>query len=157
MSGMLDSGGGGSTSGGTSGNTDEGLWDDAFGSVDESVARSTDDQAGGGLMDGAADALDHGAGSTDEAVARSTDSTEGGGLWDGFTGTTDHGAGSTDESFARQFDDTAGGGFADEAGEAATSALTNLSTKQKAALGAAAFLVVALVLRPYAQMGAGVT
>jgi len=95
-----------------SGNTDEGIWDDALGSVDEAVARSTDNEPGGGLIDGTAGALDHAAGSIDEAVARSTDDTEGGGLWDGFAGTLDHAAGSTDEAVGRQFDDTEGGGFA---------------------------------------------
>lgn len=34
-----------------SGNTDEGFWDDAFGSVDESIGRQFDDEQGGGVFD----------------------------------------------------------------------------------------------------------
>lgn len=94
-------------------NTDAGLLDDVFGSMDESVARSTDDQGGGGVVDGIADTADTLAGSTDEALARSHDDQAGGGLVDGLAGTADHLAGSTDEAVARQTDDTAGGGAAD--------------------------------------------
>jgi len=92
-----------------------GVADHLAGSTDEAVARSFDDEEGGGLWDGATGVLDHAAGSTDEAVARSFDDEEGGGLWDGFAGVLDHAAGSTDEAVARQFDNEEGGGFADVA------------------------------------------
>ncbi|MEZ3115402.1 hypothetical protein RYH80_05655 [Halobaculum sp. MBLA0147] len=90
--------------------------DHAAGSVDEAVARATDDEPGGGLVDGAAGVADHAAGSVDEAVGRSFDDEAGGGVFDGIDSVADHAAGSIDESVARQFDDEKGGGFADMAG-----------------------------------------
>jgi len=53
------------------------------GSTDEAIARSTDDEAGGGAWSGTVENLDNLAGSTDEAVARQTDDQSGGGLADG--------------------------------------------------------------------------
>lgn len=111
-----------------------GAGDFLAGSTDEAVARTTDDQSGGGIFDGTADTADDLAGSTDEAVSRQFDDQEGGGFADGDTfvsaaddlagstdewfdrtisGAADHAAGSTDESVARQFDDQQGGGSID--------------------------------------------
>lgn len=119
-----------------------------------------------------AGALDDAAGSADEEfhqfATRNTDQYVSGTSADRETveqvsqeGAVDHYLGSTDESWGRQFDSTAGGGFADEAanaaGDAATAAVPNLTTKQKAALAAGGLLFAALVLRPYAEIGAGVT
>ena len=64
--------------------TAAGVADHAAGSVDESVARATDDEPGGGLVDGAAGTLDHLSGSVDEAIGRQFDDTPGGGLRGGF-------------------------------------------------------------------------
>ncbi|WP_439028415.1 hypothetical protein [Haloarchaeobius sp. DT45] len=50
-----------------------GALDKAAGSTDEAVARTFDDEPGGGLYDGAAGWLDHAAGPTDEAVGGSVD------------------------------------------------------------------------------------
>ncbi|WP_435358443.1 hypothetical protein [Haloarchaeobius sp. DFWS5] len=109
-----------------------GLADDLAGSTDEAVARTFDDEAGGGIIDGTTETIgagydtvagtaDHLAGSTDEAFARQFDDEAGGGIldYDTYAGWADHMAGSTDEAWARQFDSTPGGGFADLAGDAA--------------------------------------
>jgi hypothetical protein len=81
-----------------------GAADHLAGSTDEAVARSFDDEEGGGLYDGTAGWLDHMAGSTDEAVARQFDDEQGGGIfdYDTWAGVADHAAGSTDEWFGRQ-------------------------------------------------------
>lgn len=60
-----------------------GALDHAAGSTDEAVARSFDDEPGGGLWSGTAGWFDHAAGSMDESVARSFDDEPGGGLLDG--------------------------------------------------------------------------
>ncbi len=65
------------------GNTDEGFWDHALGSTDEAVARTFDDEPGGGIIDGTVETADHVLGSTDEAVARTFDDEPGGGIIDG--------------------------------------------------------------------------
>lgn len=64
-----------------------GAADHLAGSTDEAVARTFDDEEGGGIIDGTAGFFDHAAGSIDESIGRTFDDQEGGGVVDGLVNT----------------------------------------------------------------------
>lgn len=138
-----------------------GALDNAASSTDEAVARTLDDEPGGGVVDGAQEfadstgisgALDNAAGLTDEAVARTFNDEPGGGVVDGY------------QEYAGSVWGPVGGAASDAAGDAVDSAADATGLDVAGALdnwkligGGVVVVILRVVVAPYADLLAGVT